>query len=109
MAFYHNVLGKSVSGGTANTTELIAPESELIPKSINIANVHASAAATVTLFLQDDPISGTTSTYHFFKEVSIPAKTSLLLDESALAIYQGIFGLYITVGSSDTVDVIISK
>jgi len=107
MAIYYNVKGIS-AGGTSNTTELTAPGSESSISTLNIANVHASANATITLFIQNDPESGATNTYNIIKEVSIPAKTSLLLDDKNIFKYKIDFGLYIEVAASDTVDVIIS-
>ncbi len=108
MAVYYNVKGIS-AGGTSNTTELIAPSGDISVSALNVANVHASADATVTLFIQNDPESGTTNTYNIIKEVSIPAKTSLLFDNEEIFKYKIDFGLYIEVAASDTVDVIISK
>ena len=101
MALYYNVLG---SAGV--TTELIKPGGSFNVKSINICNVHASADASITLFIQNDPDSGTTNTYNILKNVVLPAKTSLVHD---IFNYHVSYGLYITVGSSDTVDIIIAK
>ena len=58
MTRFHNIKGASVSGG-AETTELISPTEENTGiKSILLTNVHATAGAKVTLFIQDDPSSG---------------------------------------------------
>lgn len=105
MAIYYNVLGKSATGGTSNTTELIAPYSGTAVTNINICNIHASADATVTLFIQNDPQSGTTNTYNFVKSVSIPFNAPLLI---SIPKFKDEYGLYITVGASDTVDVILN-
>ena len=105
---FYNVKGASVSGGVA-TTELVAPTNEnLNIKSILLTNVHATADATVTLFVQDDPASGTTSTFNILSTVAIPSDTVLLLDESSIFNYDNKYGLYITVAASDTVDVMIN-
>ena len=109
MAFtaYHNVTGSS-----GVTVELIQPEDNTNGiSSILLSNIHASASATVDLFIQDDPPSGTaTSTFNIIKGTNIPNGTSLLIDDSSLLSFDGSkFGLYITVGSSDTVDVLINR
>ena len=73
-----------------------------------LTNVHATADATVTLFIQDDPESGATSTYNFLSTVAIPSDTALFLDNPSMFKFDEFYGLYITVGSSDTVDVVVS-
>jgi len=104
MARFYNI-----TGSTGITVELISPtEDNGSIKSILLTNVHATADATVTLFIQDDPISGATSTYNLIHTIAIPADTSLLLDNSSMFKFDSFYGLYITVVSSDTVDVIIS-
>ena len=58
MAFtaYHNI-----TGSTGVNVELLAPgDGAGDIKSILIANTHATADATVTLFIQDDTIKETT-------------------------------------------------
>ena len=109
MAFtaYHNITGSS-----GVTVELIAPGDEINKiKSITIANTHATADATVSLFVQDDPTTGATNTFYMFKTVAIPSDTSLLLDNSDMLSFNNDdvygFGLYLTVGGSDTLDVLI--
>ena len=98
----------NVTGATATTVELVSPaQSNFGIKSILLTNVHATADATVTLFIQDDPTSGTTSTYNLIHTIAIPADSSLLLDQPSIFRFDEKYGLYITVGSSDTVDVII--
>lgn len=104
MAIYYNV-----TGSTGITKELISPNKSYNAGSLNISNIHASDDATISLFIQDSPASGSTSTYYFIKSVVLPAKTSLLFNEEKYFNYGDNFGLYITVGSSDTVDVIINK
>ena len=96
--------------GGAETTELISPTEENTGiKSILLTNVHATANATVTLFIQDDPASGTTSTYNIISTIAIPSDTSLLLDNPTMFTFEDIFGLYITVEDNDTVDVMINN
>ena len=100
----------NVTGSSGVTVELISPtETNSGVQSILLTNVHATADATVTLFIQDDPISGTTSTYNILSTVAIPSDTALLLDNPSVFRFDDFYGLYITVGSSDTVDVIISS
>ena len=104
MSRYYNA-----TGSTGVTVELISPADDNGSiKSILLTNVHATAEATVTLFIQDDPASGATSTYNLIHTIAIPADSSLLLDNSSIFKFDEYLGLYITLGSSDTVDVIIS-
>ena len=100
----------NITGSTGVTVELVSPtEDNVNIKSILLTNVHATADATVTVFIQDDPTSGATSTYNLIHTIAIPADSSLLLDNSSMFRFDDFYGLYITVGSSDTVDVIISS
>ena len=100
----------NITGSTGVTVELISPtEDNTNIKSILLTNVHATADATVTVFIQDDPASGTTSTYNILSTVAIPSDTALLLDNPSMFRFDDFYGLYITVGSSDTVDIIISN
>tara|TARA_R100000458_G_scaffold41888_1_gene39679 strand:+ start:551 stop:877 length:327 start_codon:yes stop_codon:yes gene_type:complete len=99
----------NITGSTGVTVELLAPfGGDINIKSILLTNVHATADATITLFIQDDPESGTTSTYNLIHTIAVPADSSLLLDNSSMFNFEDKYGLYITVGSSDTVDVIIN-
>ena len=62
MAFsrFHNI-----TGSTGVDVQLLAAgDGASSVKSIMLTNIHATADATVTLFIQDDPLSGTTSTYN---------------------------------------------
>ena len=104
MALYYNI-----SGSSSVTTELIAPANTVNIKSLTICNTHASANASITLFIQNDPSSGTTNTYNILNQVVLPPKVTLLLDNSDIFKYNKSYGLYVTVGSSDTLDVIITK
>ena len=110
MAFtpYHNI-----TGSTGVDVELIAPgENAGTIKSIMIANTHATADATVSLFIQDDPTAATAKTFYILSTVAIPSDTSLLLDNSSVLSFDNSsngYGLYLTVGSSDTLDVMINR
>ena len=99
----------NITGSTGVTIQLLAP-SVVNPsiKSVLFTNTHISADATITLFIQDDPASGSTSTFNILYTVSIPASTSLSFDTPTLAKYPQGYGLYITVGSSDIVDVTVN-
>jgi hypothetical protein len=105
MSIFYNI-----TGSTGVTVELISPtESNPNIKSVLLTNVHATADATVTLFIENDPASGATSKYNLIHTIAIPADSSLILDNPSIFRFPDNFGLYITVGSSDTVDVIISS
>ena len=100
----------NVTGSTGVTVELIAPTvSNTGIKSVLLTNVHATADATVTLFIQDDPASGTTRTFNIIHTIAIPADSSLFLDNPSIFLFGEEFGLYATVGSSDTVDIIVNQ
>ena len=108
MAFvpYHNI-----TGSTGVTTELIQVGSKSgAIKSILITNIHATNSATVTLFLQSNPKTGQPETFNLLFTTPIPVNMSLLLEErDGIAFNNGTFGLYVTVGGADTVDILISK
>ena len=99
----------NITGSTGVTVELIAPGADNNIKSVLLTNVHDTADATVTLFIQDDPTSGATSTYNIIHTIAIPADSSLFLDNPNMFRFGREFGLYITVGGSDTVDVIVNQ
>jgi len=109
MAFtaYHNI-----TGSTGVDVELIAPGENIgTIKSIVIANTHATADATVTLFIEDDPTAAAASVFKILSTVAIPSDTSLILDNSSVLSFDNSnagYGLYLTVGSSDTLDVMIN-
>ena len=107
MALFYNIKGSSVTGGQA-TTELVAPDTDYSVKSVLLVNVHDSADATVTLFIQDDPTSGTTSTYEITHGVAIPSGVSLVLDGATMFRFPNQYGLYITVAANDIVDVTVN-
>ena len=99
----------NITGSTGVTVELISPTATNAGiKSILLTNIHATDAATATLFIQDDPTSGSTSTYKLINKISIPANAALLLDESSIFRFDEKYGLYITVSATNTVDVIIN-
>tara|TARA_R100000808_G_C2138499_1_gene146528 strand:- start:1506 stop:1835 length:330 start_codon:yes stop_codon:yes gene_type:complete len=109
MAFtaYHNINGAN----GVNQTLLDPGDDANNIKSILFTNID-NETVTVSLFIQDDPSSGSTSTFYILKTVDIPQSTSLLLDNpKMLAFNNGSngYGLYITVGSGHTVDVLITK
>ena len=103
MARFYNI-----TGSTGVTTELLTPGDSINIKSILFTNVHATADATVTLFIQDDPSSGATSTYNIISTIAIPSDTALFLDQPSMFTFEAKYGLYIRVGSSDTVNVMIN-
>ena len=104
MAKFYNI-----TGSTGVTVGLVKPSggSSSI-KSILLTNVHATADATVTLFIQDSPASVEPRKFHLLHTVTIPANTSLFLDDESMFNFDRKFGLYITVGATDTIDVIIN-
>jgi hypothetical protein len=77
-----------------------------------ITNTRDSATdATVSLFLQNDPDTGASSTFEMLHKVQIPQKVTLLLDESSMLSFDNSakgFGLQLQCGSSDTLDVLIN-
>tara|TARA_R100001377_G_scaffold61732_1_gene37693 strand:- start:552 stop:902 length:351 start_codon:yes stop_codon:yes gene_type:complete len=112
MAFtpYHNVLGE-----TGVHVQLLAPGDNAGDiKSISLANVHATADATVSLSiarLSSSSSLNASETYYLLSTVAIPSDTTLLLDNSSMLSFDNSvsgYSLFITVGSSDTVDVAIS-
>tara|TARA_R100000773_G_scaffold25008_1_gene21915 strand:- start:225 stop:551 length:327 start_codon:yes stop_codon:yes gene_type:complete len=103
---YHNITG---STGVTVTLLNVGDRVSNI-KSILITNTHSSNAATVTLFLQRTE-SSVVKNYKITNLLSIPAKTSFLIDDAGVLNFSnlpGNFGLFITVGSSDTLDVFIN-
>jgi hypothetical protein len=102
MAFtpYHNI-----TGTTGVDVELIKKsEGPRNLKTITIANIHASADATVDLSMQD--LDRGASIYYFVKGLVIVPGATVVMDIPAF--WNGLYSLVITVGSSDTVDVILS-
>jgi len=109
MAFtaYHNITGSS------GIDVALIPPGENVDNisSILITNTHATADATVSLFIQSNPASAASSSFYVLSTVAIPSDTSLLLDNKDVLTFDNSFrgyGLYITVGSSDTLDIMIN-
>jgi len=100
----------NVTGSTGVDVELLAPNSGVGGvRSISIANVHAANTGTVNLFIQDNSSSTAPSTYYIMKTVSIPSGVTLVVDDVSILSFSKIkYGLYMTVGSSDTLDVMIN-
>ena len=98
---------KNLRGSTAVTTELVAPGSSFLPKKIQVTNVHSSAAATFSLFLQNTSTSSTASTFVFVNKKVIANADYLTLTDEIPNIIGG-FGLYATTGSSDEIDIFLS-
>ena len=99
----------NIDGSTATTVELVSPSgANAIIKSVLLTNTSTSTTATVTLFIQDDPISGTTSTYNLIHKIYIPVGASLLLDEPSIFRFGEKYGLYAQVAEDAAIDVIIS-
>jgi hypothetical protein len=101
---YHNI-----TGSTGVTTTLLS--SNEIPSrifSVLITNIHSSNAATVTLFIQKSTSTGI-ETFKITNLLDLPAKTSFLIDDTGILKIPSNHGLFITVGSSDTVDVLINS
>ena len=90
-----------VAGTGLSGTDLSGP--------IPTLNVDASIPEITTLAgLTSLGAAGATSTYNFLSTVAIPSDTALFLDDPSMFRFDEFYGLYITVGSSDTVDVIIN-
>jgi len=109
MAFtpHHNI-----TGSTGVNVELLAPgDGASNIKSIIIANVHDDTDATVSLFIQDSPTLGVNDTVYLIKTLEIPQSVSFLFDEEKMLRFNNSidgYGLYVTVGSGDTMDVMIN-
>jgi len=96
--------------------ELIAPGSNVGEiRSIMMANTHATADATVSLFIQNDPTGASAKTFYILSTVAIPSDTSLLLDNSTVLSFDNSsngYGLYLTIGAIDgtnLLDVMINR
>ena len=113
MAFtaYHNITGSS-----GIHVELLAPgDNAGNIKSIMLTNTHISANATISLSvvkLSDYSVRNASETYYILSNIIIPFSASLLLDNSDILSFDNSingYSLFITVGSTDTIDVIIKK
>ena len=104
MSKYFNIIGS-----TSVTTELIAPGARNEIKSILLTNTHDTADATVTLFIEYDTGDTARQKLRLLNTIAIPADSSLFLDNPSMFLFGEEFGLYITVGSSDTLDVLVNQ
>ena len=104
MSKFYNILG---SAGVDH--ELIAPGDDNNIKAVSITNLHSNNNATVSLFIQDDPTSGSTSTYNIIYKIAVPPASTLFLDDPNMFRFGREFGLYANTGSSDTIDVIVNQ
>ena len=109
MAFtpYHNILG-----ATARDNELVAVGDILRKgiKAIQITNIDASAAGTVSLYLYKDSTDTTADeTIYILHDLVIPYSASLLLDNpGVLGFDNKKYSLHMEVGANDEIDIIIS-
>ena len=105
MAFepYHNIVGS-----TAQEVELVGiGDLRSSIKSVHLLNVHSSNAATISLYIYK-PGSKPQELYFLLKDYSLAAKAFLVLDDAFVLNFNNkIYSLFIEVGSSDTVDVIL--
>ena len=113
MAFtpYYNI-----TGSTGVHVELLAAgDNASNIKSISLANIHASNDATVSLSitkLSDHSNRNSEEVYYLISTIAIPSDTTLLLNDSHMLAFDNSsagYSLFITVGSSDTVDVTIKR
>jgi len=108
MAFepYHNIVGS-----TAQEVELvgIGDLRSSSVRSIHLNNIHTSSAATINLyFYKPSTDTSREETYYLLYNYSLAAKTFLVLDDAfVLGFNNNKHALFIEVGSSDTVDVIL--
>ena len=111
MAFtaYHNVNG---SNGVDVESVAVGDNASNI-KSILITNTHATDDGTISLFIvklsQD---STAQQLFYLLKLVRVNAFTSLLLDNPNMLAFDNTdngYALYVTVGSTDTFDILIKR
>lgn len=98
---YHNING---SDGVNST--LLSAGSVRDIKSINFANTEgAQSGVSLGVFIEN----ASAEKFYLIRYLNIPYGSSFILDDPAMLSYdKDIFSLNITVGSSDTVDVIIT-
>ena len=108
MAFtpFHNL-----RGATVQDNELVAigdiPKKGI--KSLQISNVH-TAAATIDLYIFKDSTDTTPAvTTYILNQVVIPDGVSLFLNEEEIYFDNNVYSLYMNIGSSDKIDVVIKK
>ena len=105
---YFNVSG---SGGNSNIELLDPGDGVNNTKSILITNTHSTEEATVSLYIKSATTTTQTgSTWFLIKSVAIPTGASLFLDDPAMLSFDNRksdgYGLYASVGASDTVNII---
>lgn len=102
---YHNINGAGIYG---ITEQLLAPgDVRGVIKSLIISNTDNSSI-TVSLSIKELSESKAASSFSLIHEVIIPTGCTLAIDDASVLTYDtGTYGLYITLGSSDTADVII--
>ena len=92
---------KKISGSTA--TLLVDSTATTGVGSLSMSNIHSTDAALVDLYLSD-----TDGTYYIFKNLDMPAGSSLFLDGEEISFGRDFFSLYIKLNASDSaVDVLI--
>ena len=108
MAFtpFHNL-----RGATVQDNELVAigdiPKKGI--KSLQISNVH-TAEATIDLYIFKDSTDTTAAeTIYILNQIVIPSGVSLFLNEEEIYSDNNIYSLYMNIGSSDKIDVVIKK
>ena len=108
MAFtpFHNL-----RGATVQDNELVAigdiPKKGI--KSLQISNVH-TAAATIDLYIFKDSTDATAAeTIYILNQIIIPSGVSLFLNEEEIYFDNNAYSLYMNIGSSDKIDVVIKK
>jgi len=94
---------KKIVGSTA--VVLLDSTSNVDVSSLNISNIHSTASADVDLYLSD-----TDGVYYIFKNLNIPAGTSMYMVGHELSFPRDIMSLNIKLGDSgSTVDVILRR
>ena len=109
MAFtpYHNI-----TGATSQNNELIAINDITKDRisSIQITNTDDSEVTVDLYVFKESTDTAVSETYYFLKNTKIPIGVSLILDNSNLLAFDSTtFSLYVNVGASDTIDVMIKK
>lgn len=97
---YHNILGSN--GVVQVLVEKAEGPNGL--KNITLTNVHDSTDATIDLSIRN--LTSGAETYYFIKSLVIPSDATYILDIPTFN--NKTYSLVITVGSGDTVDVILS-
>ena len=106
MARYFNLTGPGIVDGK-DTHELIAPGEANNISSITISPA-GSDPVNFKLFIEDDPISGTSRRIIILNDIDIPYKSALILNETSMFSFGEEFGLYIKLSSTSTIDLIIN-